>query len=148
MSRIAYCPACSAQEHGVKTRIPWEHTCGLERGEINPDIPVPKIKTWAQRLVEEQGKQSGKVIISSAALYKFLSERMEFWKEEVKIVGTNDELIIDGFKGMMCHSKAPFETSVYVDKLRQLRRLLGTITDQPITMNIDGLKIELQYITI
>lgn len=38
MSRIAYCPACSAQEHGVKTRIPLEHTCGLERGEINPEI--------------------------------------------------------------------------------------------------------------
>lgn len=38
MSRIAYCPACSAQEHGVKSRIPFEHTCGLETGEINPDI--------------------------------------------------------------------------------------------------------------
>lgn len=38
MSRIAYCPACSAQQHGVKTRIPLEHTCGLERGEVNPDL--------------------------------------------------------------------------------------------------------------
>jgi len=38
MSRIAYCPACSAQEHGVKTRLPLEHTCGLETGAINPEI--------------------------------------------------------------------------------------------------------------
>lgn len=38
MSRKAHCPACSAQAHGVKTRIPLEHTCGLERGEINPSI--------------------------------------------------------------------------------------------------------------
>jgi len=57
MSRIAYCPACSTQEHGVKTRIALEHTCGLERGEINPDIPVTKRKTWAERLAEEQAKQ-------------------------------------------------------------------------------------------
>lgn len=38
MSRIAYCPACSAQQHGVKTRIPLEHTCGLERGEVNSEL--------------------------------------------------------------------------------------------------------------
>lgn len=40
MSRIAYCPACSAQAHGVKTRIPLEHTCGLERGEISSDLEI------------------------------------------------------------------------------------------------------------
>lgn len=38
MLRIAYCPACSAQEHGVKSRIALEHTCGLETGAINPDL--------------------------------------------------------------------------------------------------------------
>jgi hypothetical protein len=38
MSRIANCPACAAQEHGVKSRIPLEHTCGLETGAINPGI--------------------------------------------------------------------------------------------------------------
>ena len=43
--RIAYCPACSAQAHGVKTRIPLEHTCGLERGEINPNIEtIPELQ--------------------------------------------------------------------------------------------------------
>lgn len=45
MSRIAYCPACAAHEHGVKTRVALEHTCGLERGEIRrleePDYRGP-----------------------------------------------------------------------------------------------------------
>lgn len=91
---------------------------------------------------------NGKVIVSSAALYKFLSDRIQFWKGEVKIVGTGDELIIDGFKGLMCYCKAPFECTIETGKLRQLRRLLGTISDQPITLNIDGFKFEIQYITI
>ena len=38
MSRIAHCPACSAQESGVKTRIALEHTCGLESRELNAEI--------------------------------------------------------------------------------------------------------------
>jgi hypothetical protein len=38
MSRIAYCPACAAQKNGVKSRIPLEHTCGLETGAINPEL--------------------------------------------------------------------------------------------------------------
>lgn len=38
MSRIAYCAACAMQEHGAKTRIPLEHTCGLGTGEINPAL--------------------------------------------------------------------------------------------------------------
>lgn len=38
MSRIAHCPACSAQEHGAKTRIALEHTCGLETGALNAEI--------------------------------------------------------------------------------------------------------------
>ena len=110
---------------------------------------TPKtMSKWKQRLAEEQAKQKGKVIISSAALYKFLSERMEFWKEEVKIKWVDDDLLIDGFKGLMCHAKEPFETTVYVEKLRQLRRMLGAISDQPITVHFDGYKIEIQHITI
>lgn len=91
---------------------------------------------------------NGKIIISSAALYMFLTQKMEFWKEEVKIVGSDDELVIDGFKGLMCAIKAPFECTMETVKLRQLRGLLGKITDQPLTITFDGFKIEIQYITI
>jgi hypothetical protein len=91
---------------------------------------------------------TGKIIISSAQMYKFLSERMEFWKEEVKIAGVDDELIIDGFKGLLCHIKGPFEVTIYVEKLRQLKRLLGTLSDQPLSIVFDGFKIEVQYVTI
>jgi len=42
-SRIAYCAACAAQEHGVKTRIALEHTCGMQakkpRKPIKPTKP-------------------------------------------------------------------------------------------------------------
>lgn len=91
---------------------------------------------------------TGKIIISSAQFCKFLSEKMEFWKDEVKIVGTNDELIIDGFKGLLCHIKAPFECTIETGKLRQLKVLLSKMTDQPLTITFDGFKIEIQYITI
>jgi hypothetical protein len=53
MSRIAYCPACSAIENGIKSRVTLEHTCGLEAGEV-----PPKRKTFKERLAEEQAKQT------------------------------------------------------------------------------------------
>lgn len=91
---------------------------------------------------------TGKIIISTAAMYKFLSEKMEFWKDEVKIAGADDELIIDGFKGLLCCIKAPFECTMETVKLRRLKDLLGKVSDQPVTMVFDGFKIEIQYITI
>ena len=91
---------------------------------------------------------TGKIIISTSAMYMFLSEKMEFWKEEVKIVGADDELIIDGFKGLLCHIKAPFECTIETSKLRRMREVLSKVTDQPVTIVFDGFKIEIQYITI
>lgn len=92
--------------------------------------------------------KEGKVIVSTAALYKFLSEKMEFWKDEVKIYGADDELIIDGFKGLIVHCQRPFECIIEISRIRQLKRLLGAITDQPITLIIDGFKFEIQHICI
>jgi hypothetical protein len=40
MNRKAHCPACSAQARGIKSRIALHHTCGLEPGEINPDLEM------------------------------------------------------------------------------------------------------------
>lgn len=91
---------------------------------------------------------TGKIIISTAALYKFLSEKMEFWKDEVKIAGIGDELTIDGFKGLLCCIKEPFECTMETVKLRRLKELLGKVSDQPVTIVFDGFKIEIQYITI
>lgn len=91
---------------------------------------------------------TGKIIISTATLYKFLSEKMEFWKDEVKIVGIDDELTIDGFKGLLCCIKAPFECPIETVKLRRLKDLLAKVSDQPVTIIFDWSKIEIYNITI
>lgn len=120
------------------------------------EIAGDSIKVWSKEygywFLDDIKKillaKEGKVIVSTAALYKFLSEKMEFWKDEVKIYGTGDELIIDGFKGLMVHCQKPFECTIEIGRMRQLKRLLGAISDQPITLIIDGFKFEIQHITI
>jgi len=54
MSRIAYCEACAAIEHGIKSRIAFEHTCGLHPSEW--PVAQPR-KTFQERLAEEQEQQ-------------------------------------------------------------------------------------------
>lgn len=120
------------------------------------EIEGSNIKVWSKEygywLLDAIKKiplaKEGKVIVSTVVLYKFLSEKMEFWKDEVKIYGTGDELIIDGFKGLMVHCQRPFECTIEISRMRQLKRLLGAITDQPITLIIDGFKFGIQHITI
>lgn len=50
MSKIAFCAACSAERHGVKTRVAIEHTCEKGEGNSNrlpkytppPPPPIPE----------------------------------------------------------------------------------------------------------
>lgn len=81
-------------------------------------------------------------------MYKFLSEKMEFWKSDVNIEGSGIDLVIDGFKGLQCEILKPFKKEVPTEKLRQVRRLLGTIQDQPITIDFSNYLIHIQHILI
>jgi hypothetical protein len=75
-----------------------------------------------------------RIIVSSGAMLKLLTDKMEFWKDEVKIKVGDGELQIDGFRYLGVEHQSAFETQVTVEKLRKLRRFLLSIEDQPITM--------------
>ena len=50
MGRIAFCQACSNIEWGVKSRVGFDHTCGLSAEEIRVKIAEAKHKTFHLRL--------------------------------------------------------------------------------------------------
>lgn len=53
MSRIAYCAACAAHKHDIKTRIALEHTCGLSVGEVPDETDQDLPQEVQQRIVDD-----------------------------------------------------------------------------------------------
>lgn len=89
------------------------------------------------------------IIVSSGALYKYLSGNIQFWKGCAKVKAQDYELQIDGFRYLGCEIKAPFETDVPVEKLRKLMGLLSKIEDQPLTITFNGhFFMEIQHVLI
>jgi hypothetical protein len=91
---------------------------------------------------------SQKIICSSEQLYKYLSEKVEFFREEVKVKVEDGELQMDGFRCFLCEHQQPFETVVSVKKVRELRKLLSCIHDQPIVLHIGYDNFAIHYIQI
>lgn len=61
MSRIAYCAACAAHNHGVKTRIALEHTCGLNAGETPQDQHEENAyRKWKEELISVTSEKTGR----------------------------------------------------------------------------------------
>jgi hypothetical protein len=92
---------------------------------------------------------SGKIIVSSGALYQYLSINIQFWRGDAKVKAHDHELQIDGFRYLGCEIKEPFEMEVPVEKLRKLMDLLSKIEDQPLTLKFNGhFFMEVQHILI
>jgi hypothetical protein len=91
-----------------------------------------------------------KIIVSSAALLKYLCNIQEFLKGDAKIRIDPDtkELQIDGFKGLDVEWKGENEREIPVQKLIDLKNVLMRITDQPLTIKIDHFNIGIQSIII
>lgn len=91
---------------------------------------------------------STKIIVSTAALYKYLSSVLEFNAPEMKLKIGNKEMQINGFRYLDCEHKEQLETEVSVEKLRLLRKVLSTVTDQPITLWVGHDEFTIQHLII
>jgi hypothetical protein len=91
---------------------------------------------------------SSKILVSTAALYNYLTNVLEFNMPEMKVKVADGELQINGFRYLMVDHKGTFETEVSVEKLRRLRKVLSTVTDQPITLLIEYDQFEIRSILI
>lgn len=107
MSRIAYCPACSNEKHGVKTRIAVPHTCErrgttADRGEAVLEVTA---NYWmesalaSQERIAELEKENAD-LRRKAELYELLEKvqhrRVTFYGNgEIHVTGTNGHHFVD-----------------------------------------------------
>lgn len=91
---------------------------------------------------------SSKILVSTAALYNYLTNVLEFNMPEMKVKVADGELQINGFRYLMVEHKGTLETEVSAEKLRRLRKVLSTVTDQPITLLIEYDQFEIRNILI
>jgi len=67
---------------------------------------------------------------------RFIDRIIEFLGPEVKITIVDKELHIDGFKELWVESKGNGEFVIPKYKIHQLRRVIGLLSDQPLTIKI------------
>lgn len=48
MTKKKTCPACLAQEKGIRSRVPFRHTCGLEPAAVKKVEDEPIALTFAE----------------------------------------------------------------------------------------------------
>jgi len=91
---------------------------------------------------------SVKILVSAAQLYNYLTNVLEFNAPDMKVKISDGEMQINGFRYLMVDHKGAFETVVSAGKLRLLRKILSTVTDQPIILRIEYDAFTISHIMI
>lgn len=90
MGRINVCPACNALQHGVKSRIAFEHTCGLETGAV-PELTDESVLTF--------GAHKGKALANVPAYYLlWILDNFRDWHRQPglkKYIQANEKLLLE-----------------------------------------------------